>query len=60
MILIEDILNLHEQSIKNFGGSSGIRDIGLLNLRLRDLFKLLVEKIYIHLLLIKPQPWEKV
>jgi death on curing protein len=30
MILIEDILQLHKLSIINFGGSNGIRDIGLL------------------------------
>jgi death on curing protein len=30
MILLEDILILHEYSIKDFGGSSGIRDWGLL------------------------------
>jgi death-on-curing protein len=30
MILIEDILNLHELSIKFYGGSSGVRDMGLL------------------------------
>jgi death on curing protein len=30
MILIEDILNLHEKSLEDYGGGSGIRDIGLL------------------------------
>ena len=30
MILIEDILNLHELSIKIYGGSAGVRDVGLL------------------------------
>lgn len=30
MILLEDVLTIHEFSIKDFGGSSGIRDIGLL------------------------------
>jgi len=30
MILLEDILLLHEFSIKDFGGASGVRDIGLL------------------------------
>src|SRR5438309_3746270 len=30
MILLEDVLTLHEFSIKDFGGSRGIRDIGLL------------------------------
>ncbi len=30
MILIEDVLILHENSIQDFGDSSGVRDIGLL------------------------------
>lgn len=30
MILIEDILELHNRSIDDFGGSRGIRDVGLL------------------------------
>ncbi len=30
MILIEDILELHHKSIKDYGGANGIRDIGLL------------------------------
>ena len=30
MILIEDILKLHQFSIKDYGGASGIRDLGLL------------------------------
>ena len=30
MILLEDVLMLHEFSIKDFGGSRGVRDIGLL------------------------------
>jgi death-on-curing protein len=30
MILIEDILILHSKSIKDFGGSHGVRDLGLL------------------------------
>ncbi len=30
MILLKDVLLLHEFSIKDFGGASGIRDIGLL------------------------------
>lgn len=30
MILIDDILKLHEYSIKDFGGASGVRDTGLL------------------------------
>lgn len=30
MILTEDVLKLHELSIRDFGGSNGIRDFGLL------------------------------
>lgn len=30
MILIEDVLLIHENSIKDFGGSKGVRDKGLL------------------------------
>lgn len=30
MILIDDILNLHELSIKVYGGGTGVRDMGLL------------------------------
>ncbi len=30
MIEIQDILNLHKKSIEDFGGSHGIRDLGLL------------------------------
>lgn len=30
MIAIQDILNLHKKSIEDFGGSGGIRDLGLL------------------------------
>lgn len=30
MILIEDILEVHEKSIRDFGGSHGLRDKGLL------------------------------
>lgn len=30
MILLEDVLTLHDFSIKDFGGLSGVRDIGLL------------------------------
>ena len=29
MILIEDVLMIHENSIKDFGGSRGVRDVGL-------------------------------
>jgi death on curing protein len=30
MILVEDILTLHEKSLEDYGGGSGVRDIGLL------------------------------
>ena len=30
MILLEDILNLHQFSIQKYGGSDGLRDSGLL------------------------------
>lgn len=30
MILIDDIMKLHEASIDDFGGAKGLRDIGLL------------------------------
>ena len=30
MILLEDILSLHDMSIRDYGGMQGIRDIGLL------------------------------
>jgi death-on-curing protein len=30
MITLEEVLQLHEKSIKDYGGSSGIRDINLL------------------------------
>lgn len=30
MILLEDVLTIHEFLVKDFGGSSGIRDLGLL------------------------------
>ena len=30
MILVEDVLKLHELSIDDFGGAKGVRDIGLL------------------------------
>ncbi len=30
MIDVQDILNLHKRSIEDFGGSHGIRDLGLL------------------------------
>ena len=31
MIAIEDVVKIHEILIERFGGSSGIKDIGLLN-----------------------------
>jgi len=30
MILINDILELHDKSLKFYGGASGVRDMGLL------------------------------
>lgn len=30
MILVDDVLKLHEASIEDFGGANGIRDLGLL------------------------------
>lgn len=30
MILIEDVLKLHDASINDYGGSKGVRDLGLL------------------------------
>jgi death on curing protein len=30
MILLADILDIHEKSLKDYGGGSGVRDIGLL------------------------------
>ena len=48
MILLKDVLNLHELSIKIFGGSLGIRDIGLLESAIARPFQTFVEKIYIH------------
>ena len=30
MILIGDVLQLHDASINDFGGSKGVRDLGLL------------------------------
>lgn len=39
MIPINDILELHEKSINDFGGSRGIRDIGLLESAIARLFQ---------------------
>jgi death-on-curing protein len=30
MILLDDVLNLHDASIEDFGGAKGVRDMGLL------------------------------
>jgi death on curing protein len=30
MILLTDILDIHEKSLKDYGGGSGVRDLGLL------------------------------
>ena len=39
MILLNDILELHQKSIHDFGGSHGIRDIGLLEAALARPFQ---------------------
>ena len=57
MILLDDVLNLHDASIEDFGGAKGVRDMGLLE---SYLFKLLQEKIYIQQQLKKLQQLEKV
>src|SRR4051812_5127808 len=53
MIAIKDILELHSRSIKDFGGSEGIRDMGLLESAIarpfqtfggRDLYDTIFEK----------------
>jgi len=47
MIEINDILELHERSIDDFGGSYGIRDIGLLKSAISRPFQTFEVKIYI-------------
>lgn len=53
MILLEDILQLHQHSINDFGGANGVRDIGLLESAIarpfqtfggNDLYTTIVEK----------------
>ena len=46
MILIDDILELHKNSIHDFGGAGGIRDRGLLESAIARPFQSLVVKIY--------------
>ena len=53
MILLEDVLLLHDFSIKDFGGSSSIRDIGFLASAIGRPFKLFERKICIPVLLRK-------
>lgn len=60
MISLEDILLLHRKSIEDYGGSLGVRDLGLLELLLHDLFRLLAELIYILLFMKKLLLWGKV
>jgi hypothetical protein len=60
MILLEDILKLHDESIKDFGVAKGIIDLGLLESALAKRFKLLVEKTCIQHPLKKLQLLEKV
>ncbi len=54
MILLEDILKLHDFSIQQYGGASGIRDIGLLESAIArpfqtfdggDLYPTIIEKV---------------
>ena len=53
MILLEDVLKLHELSIRDFGGSNGVRDSGLLESAIarpfqtfggEDLYQTVIEK----------------
>ncbi|WP_218029100.1 Fic family protein [Segetibacter aerophilus] len=59
MISLEDILELHNKSIIDFGGSYGVRDQGLLESAIAVLFKLLRGKTCTLLLLKKQQHLEK-
>jgi death-on-curing protein len=53
MISLEDILLLHEFSIQDFGGASGVRDIGMLESAVSRLFQTFGgEELY-------PSPYEK-
>ena len=54
MILLEDVLKLHELSIRDFGGSNGVRDSCLLESALarplqtfggEDLYQTFIEKV---------------
>lgn len=61
MILIEDVLILHEFSIQDFGGSSGVRDIGLLESAIARPFQTFGdEENYMCHPLIRQQRLEKV
>lgn len=60
MILIEDVLIFHEFSIRDFAGSSGVRDIGLLESAIARPFQTFVVKNYMCHPLIKQQRLEKV
>jgi death on curing protein len=44
MILIDDILKLHEASIDDYGGAKGVRDIGLLESAIARPFQTFGEK----------------
>ena len=60
MILVGDVLRLHDASINDFGGSKGVRDLGLLESAIANLFKHLTGNIYISLLLRWLRLWVKV
>ena len=49
MILLEDILLLHDMSIRDYGGMKGIRDIGLLESAIARPFQTFDSKdLYLH------------
>jgi death on curing protein len=53
MILLNDVLDLHDKSIEMYGGSKGIRDIGLLESAIARPFQTFGgEDLY-------PSPYEK-
>ena len=46
MILIGDVLRLHDASINDFGGSKGVRDLGLLESAIARPFQTFEVNIY--------------
>ncbi len=44
MISLDDILELHKRSIQDYGGASGIRDIGLLESAIARPFQIFEDK----------------